>query len=248
MGALSVYLEMEGIATTQISLVREHSAAIRPPRVLWVPFPLGRPLGAPNQPAFQRRVVMSALNLLERASGPILEDFPDDAPASHAPDEAEWVCPVTFAAPLREGAAHGLQREITELAPWHDLAVQRSGRRVAGLSGLGVIEAADVIMRYIQSRTYTPYRDDLSPGLALRLACEDLKSYYFDALAAQPGTPSAEQMEQWFWRTSVAGGALLELQQVCMASPDKSLKLFAQRTLVPRAISHGATSDSEAVT
>jgi hypothetical protein len=49
---MSHTLEAAGMATTQISLVREHTAAIRAPRALWVPFILGRPLGVPNDPAF----------------------------------------------------------------------------------------------------------------------------------------------------------------------------------------------------
>jgi len=232
-----VYLEAEGIATTQISLVREHTAAIRPPRALWVPFPLGRPLGAPNDPAFQRRVLMSALTLLEAATGPILADFPDDAPDSQPPDEGAWVCPVSFPAPAQHDP-RGLRTEIAELAPWHELAVQKSGRGGAPLSGLSVLEAADVIARHIEEPGHAAYRRDLSAGLALRLACEDLKSYYFDALSAQPGNPSVEEMQQWFWRASAAGKALLALRDACAASEDRSLRIFATRNLVPRSVSH----------
>ena len=61
MSALGHYLEEEGIATTQISLIREHTEAMKPPRALWVPFVLGRPFGVPNDAAFQRRVVLAAL-------------------------------------------------------------------------------------------------------------------------------------------------------------------------------------------
>jgi hypothetical protein len=41
-GALGHFLEREGIPTTGISLVREHTEKIRPPRALWVTFELGR--------------------------------------------------------------------------------------------------------------------------------------------------------------------------------------------------------------
>jgi len=60
--------------TTGISLVRENAATMQPPRSLWVTFPLGRPLGAPNDAAFQHRVIAAALDLLTRVSGiPMLE-------------------------------------------------------------------------------------------------------------------------------------------------------------------------------
>ena len=83
-----------------IALVREHAEAIRAPRALWVPFELGRPLGAPNEAAFQRRVLNVALDLLGSGDGPVvLEDFPEDAPGPKAEEETSWVCPVSFPAP-----------------------------------------------------------------------------------------------------------------------------------------------------
>lgn len=78
MGGLAHYLEDEGIPTTQISLIREHTTTMRPPRALWVPFPLGRPFGAPDDPALQRRTLLAALKLLEADAGPVLDDFPVD--------------------------------------------------------------------------------------------------------------------------------------------------------------------------
>lgn len=63
MSAIGWYLEAQGIATVSISLIREHSVALKAPRALWVPFVLGRPLGAPNEHAFQHRVLKEALDL-----------------------------------------------------------------------------------------------------------------------------------------------------------------------------------------
>jgi len=92
-GALGHYIEREGVPTAQISLIREQTAAIQPPRALWVPFLLGRPFGAPNEPEFQRRVLRALLSLFERPTGPVLEDFPEDAPAI---DAHEAILPVRF--------------------------------------------------------------------------------------------------------------------------------------------------------
>ena len=89
MGGLGHFLEREGLATTQISLVREHTAVMKPPRALWVPFELGRPLGEPGDAAFQRRVLMAALDLLDAAPDPVLVDFPDDAPSAADVDDSD---------------------------------------------------------------------------------------------------------------------------------------------------------------
>ena len=64
MGGLAHYLEEEGLATTQISLIRKHTEIIKPPRALWVSFELGRPFGKPNDSDFQSRVLSAALDLL----------------------------------------------------------------------------------------------------------------------------------------------------------------------------------------
>ena len=70
------------MATTQLSLIRPHTASLKPPRALWVPFELGRPLGAPGDAEFQGDVLREALALMERDDTPVLEDFDRDAPAS----------------------------------------------------------------------------------------------------------------------------------------------------------------------
>ncbi len=105
MSALGHYLEQEGIQTVSISLIREHTVALAPPRALWVPFMLGRPLGVPGDPAFQRKVVLAALSLLERESGPVLEDFPEDAPYEDLGAEPEGLnCPVSFPRKSSDGS------------------------------------------------------------------------------------------------------------------------------------------------
>ena len=86
------------MATTQISLIRIHTEKTNPPRALWVSFELGRPIGVPNDPAFQNRVLKAALGLLDRASGPILVDYPEDVPeGAEAMGDEEMtgmVCPI----------------------------------------------------------------------------------------------------------------------------------------------------------
>ncbi len=68
-------IEREGIATVSISLLREVVSVLKPPRALFVPFQMGFPLGEPNHPELQHRVIASALRLLERDDLPVLESF-----------------------------------------------------------------------------------------------------------------------------------------------------------------------------
>ena len=81
MSALGHYLEEEGIGSVAIALIRPQAEKTRPPRALWVPFELGRPIGPPGDPVFQKRVILTALQMLVGTGGPVrIADFPDDDP------------------------------------------------------------------------------------------------------------------------------------------------------------------------
>ena len=68
-------LERAGITTVSLTLLREITTVLKPPRALFVPFPLGFPLGAPNDASQQHRVIAAALDLLPRNDVPVLSDF-----------------------------------------------------------------------------------------------------------------------------------------------------------------------------
>ena len=73
---IAAELERRGITTVCIVLLRHIAEAVRPPRAMAVPFRHGFPLGAPHDPALQRRVIGSALRLLTAPGpGPVLEDY-----------------------------------------------------------------------------------------------------------------------------------------------------------------------------
>ncbi len=68
--------ERRGISTVALQLLRLVAEAVRPPRALFVPFPFGYPLGAPQDPELQRRVLRQALALLSSPGPPpVLRDY-----------------------------------------------------------------------------------------------------------------------------------------------------------------------------
>ena len=222
------------MATTQISLIREHTAAINPPRALWVSFMLGRPFGVPNDAAFQERVLLAALKLLEAPSGPLLEDYPEDAPAT--PDDMQGVaCPVSFATAENEDVGSAFVREVEELQPWHERARERRGRSMVGLSKLTISDAANAISHFLREHKVNSI-DKLSAGDTLKLLCEDIRTYYYEAAAARPGAPDASGIQRWFWHETAGGRAFLALHKDCLASTDASLQRLCQNSLVPRAV------------
>lgn len=74
-GLIQRAIEYTGITTVSLSLLREITEKIRPPRVLFVPFPLGYPLGEANNTELQTRIIRAALALLPRTDIPVLEAY-----------------------------------------------------------------------------------------------------------------------------------------------------------------------------
>lgn len=190
----------------------------------------------PRDAAFQRRVLLALLRLIEAPAGPVLADFPEEAPRTAA-DEAEGVaCPVSFgSAAARDDPSAALMGEIEEIAPWYDLARERRGRTTAGASGLSIEDCARIVGWYLNGATGRNI-EGMSAGETLKLAYEDIRAYYFEAAAARPGGAQATEILRWFWFRTAAGRAFIELQKVCLASRDESAKLFASRSLVPNVI------------
>jgi hypothetical protein len=82
-------VERRGIPTVSLSVARDVSALVRPPRVVFAPFMMGHHFGVPFHRALQRRMILEALDHLvgARVSGEVR------------------VVPITWAQARREGQA-----------------------------------------------------------------------------------------------------------------------------------------------
>lgn len=85
-GLVAAELERQGVTTVALQLLREVAVKVRPPRALYVPFPHGYPLGAPDDADQQHAVLDAALALLEdptlqppTVQPPVLVDLPVSA-------------------------------------------------------------------------------------------------------------------------------------------------------------------------
>jgi hypothetical protein len=237
--ALAHYLEAEGVPAVAISLIRLHTEKVRPPRALWVPFELGRPLGAPRDQAFQTRVIAAALGLLEAASGSVvLEDFPEDDPT--AVDVPSWQPPFDLTAgmpDLADGAAltRALRQEVLAIASFHERFVASNGRTTIGLSGLTIDESAARLAASLSGLPPDSRDPAASPVQALRWAVDDLKAYYLEAMSADGAMPSGRQMQVWFWDRTLAARVIVALRRQLLASEDKRSQAIGRMNLVPGA-------------
>ena len=75
-GLIQSIVEKAGIPTVSVTLLREVTERVAPPRALFVDFPLGYPLGAPNDAALQTEIILAALALLAEEVPPaLIRDF-----------------------------------------------------------------------------------------------------------------------------------------------------------------------------
>ena len=63
-------MEREGLATVSVSIVKEITLALAPPRAIFVPWPLGHPFGKTGNLEQQRTVLYDMIELLESAEEP----------------------------------------------------------------------------------------------------------------------------------------------------------------------------------
>lgn len=224
MGALGHFLEREGIPTVGISLVREHTETIRPPRALWVTFELGRPFGIPDDAAFQRRTMQAALDLFGRTDGPLIADYPE-----HVAEEADftgWACPINLA----PTATDTLAAEIDRLAVWYDRAVAAQGRTTVGVSGLDMPAAGTLVTMALAG--------SLPTAQPLKQAIDDLKAYYLEAASAFPDPGSSRTRRAWLWDETILAKSLLALQPKLAASTDAQHRILGNLTMIPATEKH----------
>jgi hypothetical protein len=222
-------LEAEGVATLSISMVREHTEKVKPPRALFVPFPFGHALGRPGDPALQHRVLAAALALLDEPAGPVLHDFPDDAKPGAEPPAPTQASAIAPAARVPDDPA---AEAMTMLGPRAEWLRTSGGRTAFGLAGVPVERAGDIV-RFLEA--FAAGRDgDLPerprevplPGF-IRYCADDLKALYVEARMATKPTAGGDEIARWFWSETATGQLLRRVRDRLDASEDPRAKAAA---------------------
>jgi hypothetical protein len=195
-------------------------------------------LGAPDDPAFQRRVLMAMRELLLSDDGPVLRvDFPDDAP--DAGRRSSWTCPLVLP-PVRapgddpEAVRQGLEAELAAVRPAYERARAATGRSTVGVGGLAPEAIPAYLAAFLGPEPPASPREDLSAIGTLRFALDDLRAYYTEAAVADDARPSSVQLADWFWDQTFAGRAVRAVRLRCLESEDKETAAIAAGALVPR--------------
>jgi len=69
-GLIQREIEKAGIATVGVTIVREYTEKVQPPRSVYLKWPFGHPLGEPGKTKQQRAVVLEAFRALYSITTP----------------------------------------------------------------------------------------------------------------------------------------------------------------------------------
>ena len=69
-GLIQSIIERAGIPAASVTLLREVTERVDPPRTLFVDLPFGYPLGAPKDASLQTVIIMALLSLLKERVPP----------------------------------------------------------------------------------------------------------------------------------------------------------------------------------
>ena len=203
MSVLAHVFEAAGIATVALGSIRTQIERTAPPRGLFCDFPLGRPLGRPGDAAFQHRVLAHALGLIERATAPTVETFPESIP-----DDGEGVtaCPLP---PRHDASLPPAVDEARGLRPAFDRAVAKFGDQAGPGRVVSPDDVPAAVAAFVAVAAGTPWKQAGIPGVPARVA-QDIRGYYETAaLALIEHTPAAWETTRWFLNHTEAGRAIV---------------------------------------
>lgn len=214
MSTLAHCFEAAGLATVALGSIQNHIEGIAPPRGLWCDFPLGRPLGVPNDPEFQHRVLAHAFSLLD-ATEPVVESF-----AESVADGGEEVMACTLP-PRHDPNVHPAVDEARGLRQAYDRAVAKFGNRMGAGRVVDAEGIPDAVASLVAVAEGTPWKTAGIPGIPARV-CQDIRGYYETAgLGLAEHAPSAWAGSKWFYEQTEAGRVTLAARQAMSDAGEK---------------------------
>lgn len=206
MSALAHVFEAAGLSTVVLASMKEVAERMHPPRTLYCEFPLGRPLGRPDDRELQRDVLERAFALLD-SSEPVFATHPLVIES----DEQPLACSIP---PRFDPSLPAAVDEAQGLRAAYDRSLVRRGNTAVGraIDADTIPDALRVLDRWAVG---TPWKDTPLPGKNTIAVCHDIRAYYSEAaleLATGPA-PGGRSVEAWFHEETEAGRTILAARE-----------------------------------
>ena len=212
MSTLAHVFEAAGIATVTLAATRSVAERMGPPRALYVPFPLGRPLGKPGDAEFQHDVLTRAFALLDAPPGPVLEDYPVTIEAEEVPLTCSLPPRFDASLPAAVDEANGLRKA-------YDRAVANRGFTSVGRA-IGPDEVPGVLGVFHDIAQGQNWKEAVIPGKNTTAVCHDIRTYYEEAALElvnvdtdDADVPAGRGAEAWYFENTEAGKTVLAARQ-----------------------------------
>ena len=200
---LAHIFEAAGIATVTLASMLPVAEKIAAPRVLHGEFPLGRPLGKPNDPEFQHDVIARAFALLDAPTGPVLESHP--VVIEDTEEAVSCQMPPAF-----DGDDSPAVLEAKGIRKAYDRLLERRG-----VTTVGRVLDADTIpdaLRALEELANGGIFGEVEiPGKNTMAVCHDIRTYYEEAAVelSDGNVGTGRAIESWFFEETEAGKVIL---------------------------------------
>ena len=183
----------------------------------------------------------AAFALLDTATEPTIDDYPIDAPGS-GPEA--WSCPLNLATATDESLTGRLRAEVDRLRPWAAETRRQRGRTMFGLSGAAADQVDEVAAALaavaesgdLETVPTTDFELAHDMPFVLRHLADDLRSYYHEAIAAQPGdiAPNHDALNEWIFGQTAFGELLVTIgAHLTAAEADNPFAPLVRNLIIP---------------
>jgi hypothetical protein len=187
--------------------------------------------------------------MLATANEPTIDDYPIEAPPESG--AGEWACPVSFPVIEDESITARLVAEVTRLAPWSAETRATRGRTLFGVTGASP-DQVEVLARALgklaeQGNLHQPpevgidWKFDMP--LLVRHIADDLRTFYHEAIAAQPGpgAPNHDALNNWIFGGTALGDAL-QAVAVHLSADANPMSKLVRGLLIPEGYFQGGSA------
>ena len=202
MSTLAHVFEAAGLSTIVLASMKEVAERMMTPRTLYCEFPLGRPLGRPDDVELQIDVLNRAFALLD-SDEPTLETYPLVIES----DETPLTCSIP---PRFDATLPPAVDEAQGLRAAYDRSLESRGITSVGraIDADTVVDALNVLHQWAEGSSWT---ETPLPGKITIAVCHDIRAYYAEAaleLATGPA-PGGRAVEEWFYTETEAGKTMM---------------------------------------
>lgn len=178
--------------------------------------------------------------MLETATEPTIEDYPIEAPEEAGP--GQWSCPLSLDMGEDDSLSQRLMSEVARMRPWSAETRNERGRTLFGATGATPDQVDDVAAALasiaetgdVSTAPESSVEWAFEMPLLARHLADDLRTFYHEAVAAQPGpgAPNHDALNDWIFGGTALGETLTAVAEH-LTDDGEPFSLMVRGFLIP---------------